>query len=141
MRSADQLPPEERDTPESPFSHDWERVWEPAFVPPKGVVRHSIAYVSGQHLPETATQALMEAAPFEEPQTSLEAFAHLRDELVDAVDDLEPRLRWIFEARVYRGLSVRQVALELNLAKSHVHRLYQQAVAELQEKLGHLLPP
>lgn len=81
----------------------------------------------------------MQAAPFEEPATSLEDVSHLRERIADAVDGLDARLRWVFEARVYRGLSVREVAREMNLSKSFVDRLHKQALAELRRALGDLI--
>lgn len=145
LRRAEQLPPAEySDLPESPYSHDWERAFEPewrsADYEDRREPHRHIAYInSSLAIPDTDAQALMEARPFREPATSKESSAHLRDRIADAIDGLEPRLRWIFEARYYRGLSVRDVGRELNLAKSHVDRLYQRALGELREQLGDLL--
>ena len=138
LRRADQLPPSEhKDLPESPCSPEWERAFEPTFQPPRGEHKKRIEYAgSSTHLPETDLQALMEAAPFEEPHTSQESVAGLREQLADAIDKLEPRLRWIFEARTFRGLSVREVGRELNLSKSYVDRLHRQAVDVLQRELA-----
>jgi RNA polymerase sigma factor (sigma-70 family) len=145
LRSADQLPPpEHKDLPEAPYSHSWERVFEPDWRAPgyeyKREHRPQIAYInSSARVPETAMQALMEARPHEEPTTSLEESAPLRERLVDAVDSLEPRLKWIFEARYYRGMSVREIGRELSLSKSYVDRLYQQALKELARHLEDLI--
>lgn len=73
----------------------------------------------------------MEAAPFEEPERSVEEGLLLREAIADAVEALPPRQQWIFEARHYRGMSIRQIAAELNLAKSYVDRLLKQAIATL----------
>lgn len=140
FRRAEELPPpESRERPEDPYSHDWNRVWEPTYVPPKGEHRRSISYVSTPRIPETELQALMESAPFEEPRTSLESGEVIREKLANAIDELDPRLKWIFEAKHYRGMSVRQIGLELNLAKSYVDRLFKEAVARLQESCSDLL--
>ena len=90
--------------------------------------------------PENPLQALMESAPGDTvPLSSIELLP-LREALEDGLDWLETchggeRLRWIFDAHVNRGLSVRAIGAELNLAKSYVHRLYLEAVRLLAEHL------
>lgn len=145
MRTADQLPPpENRDRPEDPFSPEWERAFEPGWKPgPSQDKREHLAKItyvaSGRSLPDTDMQALMEARPHCEPATSKQQTEHLRERLADAIENLEPRLRWIFEARFFRGMSVREVGRELSLSKSFVDRLYRQALAELGNQLTDLL--
>lgn len=90
--------------------------------------------------PEHPLQALMEAAPGDTPVESAVELLPLREALEDGLDWLETqhggeRLRWIFDAHVNRGLSVRAIGTELNLAKSYVHRLYLEAVRLLAEHL------
>lgn len=97
--------------------------------------RHHIGYVSSNRMPETDIQALMEAPPHTDPETSLESSEHLREVLADAIDQLEPRLKWIFEARHYEGMSIRQIGLQLNLTKSYIDRLYRRAVEQLADIL------
>jgi len=81
-------------------------------------------------------QALMETAPGETPRSSTEGLLPLRDLLSDAIDALDPRERWIFDATVVERKSIREVGRELNLAKSWVDRLKQRAVANLREALA-----
>jgi hypothetical protein len=83
--------------------------------------------------PETPLQALMETAPGDTVPESAVELLPLREALEDGLCWLETqhggeRLRWIFDAHVNRGLSVRAIGAELNLAKSYVHRLYLEAV-------------
>lgn len=77
----------------------------------------------------------MSSAPHEAPSQSLEETAYLRDPIADAIDSLEPRLKWVFEARHYRRLSWRELGREMSLSKSYVARLYEEACSQLREKL------
>ena len=70
----------------------------------------------------TDMQALMEAKPLDEPVVSLEALAPLKEMLADAVDQLAPRDRWIFEALYDRRISLRALAYELSMSKTHMAR-------------------
>lgn len=91
---------------------------------------------SANHRPETPIQALMEARPFDEPETSKMEMLGLRDILADALDALDARERWIFEGRCIRKLSVRQLAVELAMPHSTVWLVYQRAVGNLREILS-----
>lgn len=127
IRNADELPPADfvSRRREVPFSPDWRQVFEDNDNSTK--------------VPETDLQALMQARPFEEPATSLEHTSAVRDRIVDALEALPDRQRWIFEARTFRGLSVRQVAAELNLSKSYVDRIHKAAQKQLQGQLSDLV--
>lgn len=81
--------------------------------------------------PATELQALMETAPGDTPQESLEAQQPLSDELADAIEAMDGRLRWVFQAHVNRGLSFRAIGRELGLSKSRAHELYVTAQQEL----------
>lgn len=86
--------------------------------------------------PETAIQALMECAPHDEPDLSLEELLPLRDVLADAIDlCLDGRQRWVFEALVIRGESLRSLGRELALSKTHVARLRDEAISLLRTVL------
>lgn len=85
---------------------------------------------------ETDTQALMEARPFEDPQPSRAALLPLRDVIQDAMDRvLTPRESWIFDACVVERQSIRSLAADLSLAKSHVHRIKDVARTKLRAAL------
>lgn len=86
--------------------------------------------------PLTAMQALMEAAPFEEPPISIEELADLREILCDALDKLSDQSRWIVEACVSGRTSLRELGREIALSKTHVARLRDAAFAELREILA-----
>jgi len=81
--------------------------------------------------PWSPLQALMEAAPFDEPEVSqLERLA-LRDVLADALDDLPPRDRRFVEARIIERRSYRSLENELGWKKSHMQRHEQRLMRRL----------
>lgn len=85
--------------------------------------------------PFSPMQALMEAPPHDEPETSeLERLA-LRDILADALDDLDPRDRRLIEARVIEKRSFRSLERELGLRKSHMQRTERRLLEELAVRL------
>ncbi len=80
---------------------------------------------------EDPLQALMECAPHQSPQWSKAELYTLREAIADAIDDLEPRERFIFDACVIERKAIRHVAAELSLTKSYVHRILHCARAKL----------
>lgn len=86
-------------------------------------------------IPETAIQALMQTGPHEDPVTSKEDVAHLRDTIEDVIQSLDERERWIFNAIAVERRPIRAVAADLSLAKSYVHRIYQTARTRLAYRL------
>ncbi len=81
-------------------------------------------------------QALMEARPFEDAHPSRAVLLPLRDIIQDAIDTtLTDRERWIFDACVVERKSIRALASELNLSKSHVDRIKHLACAQLRAAL------
>jgi len=86
----------------------------------------------GVRRPLTAMQALMEAPPHHEVDMSTEEGLPLREILADAIDTvLSPRERWCFEALVIERQSVRQLGRQLNISKTHVCRVRDQAIQKL----------
>lgn len=135
-RHASQLPPAESSRHvarhESAFSPDY----GPAFERSNGIHRTRHAAGSRPPSPFTDMQALMEAMPHEEPEESKTAALELRERLGEAVDGLEERQRWIFEAHHYRGLSFRQIARELSISKTTADRVFRDALTHLRERLS-----
>lgn len=83
-------------------------------------------------------QALMQARPFEDVQPSRARLLPLRDVVQDAMDRvLTERERWIFDACVVERKSIRALAAELSLAKSHVDRIKHLACQKLRTALEH----
>jgi DNA-directed RNA polymerase specialized sigma24 family protein len=73
--------------------------------------------------PMTDTQALMELAPFQDSWTpSLEATAHLKELIGQAIDDLSPEDRWIFNALIVERLSLRAAGRILGIPKTSLAR-------------------
>lgn len=81
--------------------------------------------------PDTDIEALMQTKPFEEPPTSNEELLVLREAVASIVDDLEPRDLWIINACISEGKSLQKIADELNMTKTHVWRLRNQAFEKL----------
>jgi RNA polymerase sigma factor (sigma-70 family) len=86
--------------------------------------------------PVTVVQAVMEAAPGDEPRTSIEELMPLREVLVNVLETLTPREQRIVDLFVVQGLSIRKAAYELGMAKSHVHRLREQVFERLRDELS-----
>lgn len=81
--------------------------------------------------PDSDFEALMQAKPFEEPVTSNEELLVLREAVASIVDNLEPRDLWIINACISEGKSLQKIADELNMTKTHVWRLRNQAFEKL----------
>lgn len=97
-----------------------------------------------QARPENPYQALMEAAPHEEPAEDVLAFQERMQPVRDALEDpdlLTERERWIVEARFFWQLSVREVADLLPWSVTHVHRIEHQAREKLAERLAQTYKP
>lgn len=86
-------------------------------------------------VPENHHAAIMEAAPHAHVPTSRAELLTLRETLADAVDALDPRKRWVFNACIVERLPLRTVAAQLGLSKSYVHRLRETALVELRQAL------
>jgi len=85
--------------------------------------------------PENPFEALMSCAPNEEPGRDIESMLPLRDVLNDALTQLDEQEQWIFDALIVRRLSVRQLAEEINMPKSTVHRWKERACRRVMEIL------
>ena len=89
--------------------------------------------VKGIHT--TPTQALMEAAPFEDPpESALEKM--LRHESVKAaIESLPDNERYVIEAKFWRGRGTRIVAREMGVSHQTIHRWFRSGMARLEEVL------
>lgn len=143
------MPPDEpnhRDGSPPPFTPDWRPVFDPGAekVTPSGRYHNKryrnlgVRHVAG---PTSEYQALMEAPPGQEPEPVYRADNPRVTAIHDAIDGLEPRLRWVAEAWLWRGLSLAAIAAELGLSKSHAGNLRAEVVKVLQGQLDHLIQP
>lgn len=90
--------------------------------------------------PDTEMQALMEARPFDDPPTSKAELTDIGDLLAEAVDSLDERDRYLFNALVVERVSLRQLGKRLALSKTHIARERERITSVLREKLqGHPL--
>lgn len=94
-----------------------------------------LAQTGGRSRSETPIEALMSAAPFEEPEESAIEKDKRLEPLTAALAALPPRERWVIEARYWRRMSLRQLGRELSLAKSYVARIEEKALRHLKIEL------
>jgi hypothetical protein len=78
------------------------------------------------HIPETEMEALMSAAPFEEPSSSWESVYRDDGDLMDAVEEvfeaLDDDQQWLYHMLVDVGLSLRFVAIVMGIPKTTMAR-------------------
>lgn len=86
--------------------------------------------------PATIMQALMEAAPGDEPLTSLEEVQPLREAVAECLALTDPHTRFVMEAVHSERLSFRQLADRLGVSKSQAHRDYRAAEADIRALLS-----
>lgn len=104
---------------EFPVNFDEQRL--ESFIPP--------------HRPKTAMQALMEAAPFCEPQVSIEERQPLIDVVRQAYSEMSDDDRMLIEAVLFERQSFRQLATRWQIPRSTLHRWYVAALLEMRCKL------
>lgn len=87
--------------------------------------------------PNNAFEALMEAAPGDDPVESWDEKQERLEPLRDALEGgiLTAREVWVIEALFWRRLGLRSVAAELSLSKTQVARIRDAALDQLRSKL------
>lgn len=90
--------------------------------------------------PATPLEALMVAAPGDEPLESTVEQALRLEPVRDAIEALPAEQRFIVEAVFWRGLSVRAIGRELGLSRMAVHRRKKSALQTLAVQLRDTLP-
>lgn len=78
----------------------------------------------------------MSAAPGDTIEASKLEMLALRDLLSDAIDALEPRYRWVLEQTVIHRIPLRAIAEWMNLSKTYVAVIRDEALAQLREQLS-----
>lgn len=86
--------------------------------------------------PANEIEAVMVAAPHTEPVVSKHERSHLKDVIVDAVDQLTAEQQWIFDALFIRKASLRELGHELSLSKTSVARKRDGLLAALRRHLS-----
>lgn len=97
--------------------------------------------------PHTEIQALMEAAPGDQPEVSLQELAALGDVLADAVATLSHPLRYVFEGTMIERRPVRSFTFgevfgpghrkaDSKISHRHVIRLRDRALSQLRSSLS-----
>lgn len=81
--------------------------------------------------PHSPMQALMEAAPYEEPVPSRQEVAELLTVVRDAFDSMEHDDRMLLEAVIFERQSFRQLERRYGIGKSILHRRYAACILEL----------
>lgn len=125
MKPEQVVPSDKRKLRETVYSSDWSPIFEAGYA----------TVGNSRNVPYSGLQSLMETRPHEEPRATLADAMDLREILADAVDALDARQKWVFEATHYRGMSVRQIAAEMSIGKSTVNNIYHDACATLAEWL------
>ena len=91
------------------------------------------------HIPETDAEALMSAAPFEEPSASWESVYRDEGDLIDAVEEVFDSLtqdeQWLYHILVDVGLSLRFVARVLHIPKTTLARRRDELAAKIRRNL------
>lgn len=83
-------------------------------------------------IPTNAFAALMETAPFEDPEESWDEKQERLDPLRDALElVLDPREMWVIEGLYWRRVGLRSIGQELSLSKTHVARIRDEALTKL----------
>lgn len=109
--------------------------WDPALFPTVFARKHGELDRNKRPL-----AALMEAAPGHEPEPTADELLPLREAIQDALEDLDERERFVFDALYVERLSLRHLGRVLSLSKTQVARVRDEATAKLRERLqGHPL--
>jgi hypothetical protein len=95
-----------------------------------------MAYNADTTRPATPLEALMQAAPGEEPRTSSVELLDLREAIQDALESaVTAEEAWVFNALVVERMSLRHLGRQLNRPKTTIARIRDRAIAKLQTRL------
>lgn len=95
------------------------------------------AFVCGADpAPTDPFDALMRCAPGEEPRESSAERIDADTAIADGVEALDERERYVIDSLYWRQTTLRELARELSLSKTHVARIRDAALAKLRVELG-----
>lgn len=123
-----------REVPTS--TNDWNRARPAEQLEAKSWPEATVRETSFTRRPETEIQALLEAAPGETPEVSVEEITPIREAVASAVERLEPRLKFVIEAIHNERLSYQQLADRMSISKTHAFRLAREAENRLRRMLS-----
>jgi hypothetical protein len=123
-----------RETPTN--TNDWNKSRPANFLDAQGWPEGTLRETTFTRKPETPLQALMEALPWEEPETSVEELQPLREIVAQAVDRLPARLKYVLECIHMERLSYQQLADRMAISKTHAFRLTREAETILKATLS-----
>jgi RNA polymerase sigma factor (sigma-70 family) len=78
----------------------------------------------------------MEAAPGHEPEPSKRQSLARRDDVLDALDVLDERERFVVESLVFEKISQQTLARRMNLSRRTVRDIADKAMAKLRRELS-----
>jgi RNA polymerase sigma factor (sigma-70 family) len=87
--------------------------------------------VGFSRLPNNPIQALMEAAPGDEPVESLEELQPLREAVADCLDALGEQDRYVIDALNSERVTLQELGDRLGVSRMHASRLREQAFTRL----------
>ncbi len=88
--------------------------------------------VRTQTPPMNEYQALMDAAPGEDPEEVLGDRLERAEAVSEVIDRLDPQSKWIIEAVAFERLSFSELGVRLGRSKTQAYRLYKRALEELE---------
>jgi hypothetical protein len=88
-----------------------------------------------QSAPSNPMEALMQAAPGEEPHTSMEELLPLREAVADCLDKLSEQDRWIVDCLNSERVSLQELGDRLSVTKTQAWRLRNKAFDNLKERM------
>jgi len=91
--------------------------------------------LSNYYQPENEYEALMQAAPFEEPATPKDYIDEIYNIVLDCLEVLLDQDRFIILAINYEQITYEQLGLRLGVSATHAWRLKQIAYKHLEEVL------
>lgn len=85
--------------------------------------------------PDNPLEALMQTAPGEEPDRSIEELLPIREAVADCLDQLNEEDRWVIDSLNSEMISLQELGDRLGVTKTHAWRLRNRAYGRLQEIL------
>lgn len=91
--------------------------------------------LSDYYQPENEYEALMQAAPFEEPKQPKSTIDELYDVVIDCLDVLLEQDKYVIEAINYERITYEELGKRMGVSATHAWRLKQIAYKHLEEVL------